>query len=382
MTRVEVKPELYSWAMQRARLEPDVLLGRFPKLEDWMAGDAQPTFKQLEKFAAATHAPFGFFFLPTPPSEPLPIADFRTLGGAAVASPSADLLDTIYVCQQRQDWYRDFTRSMGDPALSFVGSVDLEADVTETAAQISEALKFDLARRKSCSTWAEALRHLVEECENAGVLVMVSGVVGNNTTRVLDPEEFRGFCLVDDRAPLVFVNGADSKSAQMFTLIHEVAHLWLGKGGVSNFTLNSKTSRKEERWCNAVAAEVLVPLSNLKGEFDRQSDFEDELERLCRLFKVSSLVILRRLLDARFLTRERFDELYRAELSRLAHIKSERSPGGNFYYTEAVRVSRRFARALLSSTFEGNTLFRDASRLLGIKKAATLDHFADQLNAA
>lgn len=378
-TRVDVKPVFFEWAMTRARLAPEELLGRFPKLEEWMAGAVNPTFKQLEKFASAVHAPIGFFFLPEPPEERVPIADFRTLGGAALPAPSADLLDTIYICQQRQDWYRDFSRTAGESAVPFVGTMTTSDEPSSAAREIRTTLGFDLGMRKACSTWSEALRKLVENCEATGILVMVSGIVGNNTHRILKPEEFRGFCLVDDRAPLVFVNGADSKSAQMFTLMHEVAHLWLGEGGVSNLSIDAPNKKPVEVWCNAVAAEVLVPLEALKSDFDGHARLVDEVSRLCRLFKVSTLVMLRRLWDARLVRREQFDELYGAELSRLDQLQSEKSSGGNFYNTEAVRVSRRFASALLVSTFEGNTLFRDASRLLGIKKAETLDHFAAQL---
>jgi Zn-dependent peptidase ImmA (M78 family) len=208
---------------------------------------------------------------------------------------------------------------------------------------------------------------------------MISGIVGSNITRVLNPQEFRGFCLVDDRAPVVFVNGADSKSAQMFTLMHEVAHLWLGEGGVSNVSAAPAEGKGVETWCNAVAAEVLVPLDDLEREANSDAETDAELSRLCKLFKVSSLVMLRRFLDARLLTRAEFDRRYANELARLAKVKQEGAAGGNFYNTEAVRVSRRFAKALLVSTLEGYTLFRDASQLLGIKKVATVNEFAARL---
>jgi Zn-dependent peptidase ImmA (M78 family) len=377
--RVPVNPEFFPWAVHRARGDMEDFALRFPKLTAWMAEGEQPTLKQLEKFAAATHAPIGFFFLPKPPHEALPIADFRTVGSAEVESPSADLLDTIYVCQQRQEWYREFSRSVGALRAAFVGSLTTATDTTEAAALITRELGFSLEVRKACKSWNEALRHLVTRCEASGILVMVSGIVGSNTKRVLDPEEFRGFCLVDDVAPVVFINGTDSKSAQMFTLMHEVAHLWIGQAGVSNLSLTGNSTRPVETWCNAVAAEVLVPLEELKREVDRTVALEAELKRLGRVFKVSSLVLLRRLLDANVLLRPAFDRAYGLELKRLSRIKAESSSGGDFYHTETVRVGRRFASALLVSTYEGNTLFRDASRLLGIKKAATLDEFASRL---
>lgn len=377
--RVQVDPRFFPWAVERARGDWEAFVARFAKLPEWVEGKSLPTYKQLEKFAAATHAPLGFFFLRDLPEEPLPVTDFRTLGGAELGAPSADLLDTIYGCQDRQDWYREFSRSIGEEAIAFVGSLSTETDPVTAAATIAQTLGFRLEDRKASSSWSEALRTLVQNCEEAGILVMISGIVGNNTRRRLNPSEFRGFCLPDERAPVVFVNGADSKSAQMFTLVHEVAHLWLGEGGVSNRTLSSRDGPKVEVWCNAVAAEVLVPLVALRAEFHRHASLEEEVRRLCRVFKVSSLVVLRRLFDAGFLTREQFDAQYGAEIKRLRTLQSERSSGGDFYNTEGVRVSRRFARALLLSTFEGNTLFRDASRLLGIKKTSTFNEFATRL---
>lgn len=377
--RVDVNATFFPWAIQRARGEIAEFVARFPKLPEWISGARKPTLKQLERFATATHAPVGFFFLPAPPQESLPLPDFRTLGGAALPTPSADLLDTIYACQQRQDWYRDFSRSIGSLPLSFIGSLDTKTPPRDAAQHISARLDFMLEQRKACSTWAEALRHLVAQCEDNGILVMVSGIVGSNTRRVLDPKEFRGFCLVDSLAPVIFVNGTDSKSAQMFTLMHELAHLWLAEGGVSNATVASTGGRDAEVWCNAVAAEVLVPLEDLGREHERKRPLDEEVARLCKLFKVSSLVILRRLFDLGALSRPEFDAAYRSELEKLAHVKDQASSGGNFYNTEAVRVSKRFATALLASTLEGNTLFRDAARLLGIKNVATLNEFASRL---
>jgi Zn-dependent peptidase ImmA (M78 family) len=122
---------------------------------------------------------------------------------------------------------------MGDPALDLVGSARVTDDVVRTAASIRQALGFDVEERRQLPTWTEALRRFIEQADSLGILVMVSGVVGSNNRRRLDPGEFRGFALTDPLASLVFINGADTKAAQMFALAHELAHVWLGQTAVS-----------------------------------------------------------------------------------------------------------------------------------------------------
>jgi len=376
--RVEVKPELLHWACERAGVSADALAGKFPKLEHWMSGEARPTLRQLEDFARATHAPIGYLFLQAPPEERLPIPDFRTIAGDRAARPTPDLLETIYICQQRQEWYRDFSRTMGEKPLPFVGSAQVGDDVVETASRIRSALRFDLDARAKMSTWEEALRHFVDQADALGVLVMRNSIVMNNTHRHLDPAEFRGFALNDDIAPLVFVNGADTKSAQMFTLAHELAHVWLGASAISDAQAADLPEQEIERWCNEVAAELLVPLAALTGEYRRGAELHGEVVRLAKRYKVSTLVILRRIHDAGGLTREQLWKEYRAELAKLKEIVASRG-GGNFYRTQVARISRRFAEAIVASTWEGRSTFTEAFRLLGCKKMETFREFGTHL---
>jgi Zn-dependent peptidase ImmA (M78 family) len=168
---------------------------------------------------------------------------------------------------------------------------------------------------------------------------------------------------------VIFINGADTKAAQMFTLAHELAHIWLGQSGVSDADAARVPQRGVERWCNQVAAELLVPLAALRGEYNRKNDLRTELDRLVRRFKVSTLVVLRRIHDAGGLTWETLWVEYEKELARIRAIP--KSGGGNFFLTQAARVSKRFARALDVSTMEGQTLHRDAFRMLGFSKHAT-----------
>ncbi|HET6310991.1 MAG TPA: ImmA/IrrE family metallo-endopeptidase [Candidatus Nitrosotalea sp.] len=380
VVRVQVEPTVLRWARERSRIPEERLAIRFPKLAAWEAGEEQPTLKQLESFASATHTPAGFLFLRVPPEESVPIPDFRTMARAGVERPSPDLLDTVYICQQRQEWYITYAQSIQEDPVAFVGSASVDDNIVEVAAAMRDTLGFGLAARLQYSSWTGALSGLSERAESAGVLVMVSGVVGSNTHRVLDPEEFRGFALSDPLAPLLFLNGADTKAAQIFTLAHELAHLWIGTTALSNATAEIPGENTVERWCNQVAAELLVPLPAIREQYRGGSDLTEELNRLAALFRVSTLVILRRVHDAGHLTRSQYRDAYEAEMERILALDLDRSgSGGNFYNTLPIRASKRFTRALIASTLGGRTLYQDAFRLLGFKKVSTLTELAKSL---
>lgn len=380
---LDIVPDLLRWAVERAGWDEQTAMRRFPHLDDWTAGTRQPTLKQLEKFAHATHAPFGQLFLPEPPIEPLPVPDLRTIKDAAVRRPSADLLDTIYLCQERQDWYREFAAENGLDPVGYIGSVAIDDDPVEIARRMHALLGGTHPRQAVPGDWSATFRQLVDGIEASGALVMVSGVVGTNTHRALDPEEFRGFALADEVAPLVYVNGADTKAAQTFTLIHEFAHLWLGGSALSDANVAERSVNATERWCNDVAAEFLVPVDLLRAEY-RGDASPEALDELARRFAVSTLVVLRRIADAGFLSWDDFRARYVDEqqrvMAKLAEVR-ENGRGGNYYNTQPLRLSRQFARSVIESTREGSTRYRDAYQLLGMAKHSTFEGLADQLGA-
>lgn len=379
MNRIPVRPDLLTWARERAGLGVLALEGRFPKLAEWECGALQPTLRQVEDFARVVHVPIGYLFLPVPPHEAMPIPDLRTLADRHLARPSPNLLDTLYLCQQRQDWFRDYARLHGLPRLEFIGSAQRGDAPARVADTMRRTLGLSVAERARLPSWTEALRQLIERAEDAGMLVMASSIVGSNSHRKLDVEEFRGFALADEVAPLVFVNAADSKAAQMFTLAHELAHLWLGESGISDIEAGRVPQQQVERWCNAVAAELLVPMDAVQAELRVGAPLYEEIQRLARVFKVSSLVALRRLFDAGRIDEATLWDAYRAEVARLRALDRGVTGGGDFYRTLGARTGKRFARAVLASALEGQTLFQDAFRMLGVRKTATFYEAAREL---
>jgi hypothetical protein len=260
---VSVAPQMIRWARERSGRSAEELEGRFPKLSEWEAGEGQPTLRQLEDYAQATCAPVGFLFL-AEPEEQLPIPYFRTLSDHSARTLTPGLLDTIHACKRRQDRHREFAGANGSGRVELVGSLSLDVDVDDAAAQLRGALGFDRARRVVFSPLTAALSGLRAHAEEAGVLVMINGIVGTNTHRMLNPDEARGLAFVDELAPLVFINEADTKAEQIFTLGHELAHIALG---------NSPASRPDlgeiEGWCDLVAVKLLAPAPKRRGSYCR-----------------------------------------------------------------------------------------------------------------
>ena len=376
MSKVAVKSDLISWARERSGLSTTTLVKRFPKFRQWERGEAL-TLRQLEALAKTTSTPLGYFFLPEPPEEKLTIPDYRTVKGAQVRRPSPNLLETLQTMQLRQGWMRDFLIEQGQEPLAFVGSVTLQDNPDQVASKIRAVLSLpnDWARRES--TWTEALRALREEAEDAGILVVINGVVGNSTRRKLDVNEFRGFVLTDEYAPLIFINGADPRAAQMFTLAHVLAHLWIGRAGIFNFEEMQPANDEVELFCNRAAAEFLVPAAELRGSWADAQEADEPFQFLARHFKVSPLVAARRSLDLGLLARREFFEFYR-EYQEDERRQKRKSTGGDFYGTQGARVGERFANAIFRAAKEGRLLYRDAYRLTGLH-GKTFDRYAESL---
>ena len=376
-TRVSVEPELLSWACDRAGVDIPALSGRFPKLPEWLAGTARPTFKQLEQFAKRTHTPFGYLLLSSPPDEPLPLADFRSKAGAPGRAPSANLLDTVYTMQRRQGWLREhLVEDEADP-LDFVQSASLKDSPVEIGREMRRIVSLEDGWPMAVPTWQQAVGELRRAIEALGVITVINGVVGNNTQRPLDVDEFRGFAISDRHAPLIFVNGADTKSAQMFTLAHELAHLWLGQGGVTAFDRGFKpVGHDVETWCNRAAAEFLVPAVIVKRRWPEVRSADDRYGRLARIFKVSPIVAARRLWDLKLIGRDDFFAFYEAYRNRELAKPSTR--GGDFYNNQNTRVGQVFARHVIRAALEGRIGFKEAYDLTDLR-GGTFQEYAARL---
>lgn len=376
MAKIEVKTDLLKWASARSGRPFADLTRAFPKLIKWIQGEDRPTFKQLEDFAGATYTPFGYFFLDAPPVEKFPIPFYRTIDtlpdGADV---SANLFDTVQMMKFRQSWMREHLIERGISPLGIVQSTTMAASDEQIAQRIREALNLKPLWASAQPTWTAALDTLRRLIEEAGVLVIVNGVVGNNTHRKLDPQEFRGFVLVDEYAPLLFVNGADGKAAQMFTLAHELAHLFLGLSAAFDLKGTMPADNETEKKCDRVAAELLVPRAEIKSVWNGSADIDSNIPRLAKHFKVSEIVVARRALDLDYISKTVFFNYYNEYLAQDKRAKAAKSGGGDFYINQKFRVGKRFAETVICAAREGTILYSEAYRLTGLR-GKTFDEFA------
>ena len=369
MNRVAIKPSLLTWARERADKSQQDLVNRFNKLPDWESGELKPTLKQLENFAQAVHVPLGYLFLPEPPKEKLPIADFRTISDSTRTTLSPNLLDTLYSMQRRQMWLREYLLEYEVEPLSFVGSAIKTDDASAVGREMRRVLGINEGWGAEIRTWQDAVSELRRRIEQLGVMAVINGVVGNNTKRVLSVEEFRGFALSDHLAPLIFVNGADSKSAQMFTLAHELAHIWLDEEGLSGFDNLLPEGTTTEEWCNQAAAEFLVPAREFNERWNSTSRETDPFIHLARAFKVSPVVIARRALDLNHIARIEFFEFFDDYMQRERNRNSS-SSGGNFYHNQYQRVGNHFLTYVANAAMEGRIGFKEAYDLTGLGRRA------------
>lgn len=375
MTVALISPEVLRWARERSQLDRERLAEKIHvpanNLERWEQGAAKPTFKQAEKLAKALHIPFGFLFLAHPPVETLPIPDLRTAGNQITVNLSPDLRDLLVDVFGKHDWYRDYLLEQGAEPLPFVGRFGLDVAPAVVATDMVQTLGLTLPDREAATNWEAFLRVLMTRAEAAGVWVMRSGIVGNDTHRALKVGELRGFAICDAIAPLVFINGADAKAAQIFTLVHELAHLWIGQSGISDVSLTVPPSAPHpqvERFCNDVAAEVLVPARDLRERWHERESLDDNAGSLASFFRVSTVAVARRAFDLGLIEWPAYVEYYQQQEERW-HQPTKKVEGGDFYRTIPVRNGRRFTEAVLRSAVEQSLLLRDAGRLLGVNPA-------------
>lgn len=383
-TEALVTPQLLKWARERWNYSINEIARKIhvhpDKVGAWEeeGSKIRPTFRQAQDLAKKLNIPFGYLFLSKPPTESFPLPDLRTIKGKNPLHPSPNFLDILYDAFRKQDWYHEYLEEETAAPVQFVGKFNLGNDPKVIAVDIANTLGINDDLRETCNDWRQFLLELMRRAEKARVLVMRSGIVGSNTYRILDVQEFRGFAISDGLAPLIFINENDYKTAQIFTLVHELAHLWTGNSGISNLDFRSKQqSNAIDQFCDRVAAEVLVPSDDFLIRWGDFTSLERNLDRLARHYRVSTFVILRRAYDSDKVDTQQFEQLYETLLQR---ITPRRTDGGGHYYKSVLsRNSPTLTKSLIAAASEGRVLPTEVSKLLNIKisKISTLETFIE-----
>lgn len=377
VAKIVVNPELLRWAVDRSGLS----FSDFSEpVQDWISGDAQPTVRKLEGFARKAMVPFGYLFLASPPQESIGIPDFRTFRDEKRRTFSPNLRDTITDIQRRQAWMRDYLIEAGKDPLSFVGEIKLNQPTQQAADTIRQQLQLPADWQAKQSTWEAALTTLRLAIEGTGIFVSMTNQVGLNTRRSLNQEEFRGFVLIDDYAPWVFVNTNDTKSAQMFTLAHEMVHVWVGKPGLFNLEKLEAHDDIVEQFCNRVAAEFLLPEDKFAQAWARTGTVAERCTAISRTFKVSPLVAGRRAFELDLISSRAFFQFYREQMETWRELKEQNKgkPAPVFWQQQRLRLGDRFGYAVAQAYAERKLLPSEALDLTGFSRE-TFSKYANSL---
>lgn len=360
---IVLKPEVIQWAIQRSGLPEEKIYKDYPKLKK---DPPSLTLKQLKDFAKDVRAPFVDLLLGTiPPDAELPIPDFRTQGDKPIQKPSQNLLDIIWIMRKRQEWMRDYLISQQAQPLSFIGSLRNVKNPMTAAVKIREILGIEADWKQDASQSNYPLKYFREKMEDIGVMVFLES--GLNPKQQFDPEEFRGFVLNDNIAPFLFVNAADSKTAQLFTIVHEFVHLCKGDGGLIDMD-NEKTT---ESFCNQTAAEILLPKKMFNSLWNQSTE---NINSIAKYYGVSPLVVARRAKDCLLITEDEYWDFYNNQVN--INYNQKKSGGGDFYKNKRYQLSSNFSYSVVIAEKYGQITFREAFNLLGLS-SVTFDNFSN-----
>ena len=360
--KIDVKPEILTWAYQRAGYDKERAIAAFPKtksnpgdLEAWLSHKDKPSVSQLQRFATKFLVPFGYLFLDTPPDESIPFPMFR--GKGLSNHFDVNVYDTILYVQRRQNWLEEYLSNNEIDTCQLVSTIHLTTPIGKAVSILRDELHLAPDWAFGHKESEKAVNELAQQLEQSGIFLVFNGVVGNNTHRKVEVSECRGFALFSETAPYIFVNNADSKTAQMFTLIHEAAHIMLGESaGHAGEGLFDQD--KTESYCNKVAAEFLVPADML------QSVWMGNIEAAAEKFKVSEIVIARRAHDVGLMSHNGYRAFCNGYYER--PITKKKGGGGNFFNASKKRVGLSFAVHVRNAVNNRQVSYTEAYRLTGL----------------
>ncbi len=363
-----VEPKMLRWTRENAGYDMSAAAQRLgvgeTKIREWESGTGHPTMAQLRNLGEFYKFPIAIFYLVDPPEDATKIKDFRRLPKGQRAAFSPKLRYLIRQTRYRQEWLREYREANDYSEIEFVGSQTARVSPGTLGKSIRAILGMSIDEQKSWLNAEYALSGWIRRVERIGICVFQSSGI--------EVEEMRGFALPDSIAPVVMINGKDSRAARIFTLLHEVAHIALGRAGISNMVPGDNgEDQKIELLCNAAAAEALVPTDDFTVRISEPEDVTTNaaIRELSVYYRVSEEVIVRKMFDLDLVTRK-FYEAKRSEYAKRRPQKRNRPtliPRGQII---ARNNGREFSKTAASAFHAGEISGGELSDLLGMK----LDH--------
>lgn len=373
-----ITPKVLKWARESARMSLEVAAAKVnitvEKLEAWEDGSLQPTIKQAETLAKAYRRPFALLFFPEIPYDFHPLQDYRRKDSKPLGTASIFIIREI---QQKQNWLSDVYKENGEIPLSFVGKFSLNSNPVSVAKNILETLNIS---PNNYST-ENPIREWIEGAESKGIFVSRISFIHSHLK--LDSEEIQGFTIADKYAPFVFVNSDDWDAPQLFTLVHELAHIWIAESGISN-DIDAEIKHKDkfhpvELFCNEVAANALMPIELMNSFESNVFDSGKEIFRASKKIGVSTFALLVRALSLKKISVDKYRKLkqeadaefkafvLREELKKLKQKDREKKTGPNYYTLLVNKNSHSFTRVVMDAFKGGYIQPTLASTLLNTK---------------
>ncbi|MFA7533398.1 MAG: ImmA/IrrE family metallo-endopeptidase [Tissierellaceae bacterium] len=374
--RIEIPKEIYLWAIKESKKDLEEIKLKFKNIEMWISKEILPTYRQIEQLANYLRVPLGYMFLNKPPKTDIIQTEFRTIGNK-VPEVSTELRDTLYNIGRKRDWLSDYRKKKGWEKLVPDELLNLGVRDTYDISTVSkEYLELNEFWYKDYKNNREAFDYLRRKLENKGITVMQNGVVGTNNHRKLNINEFRGFLLYDELAPIIFINNNDSPTGKIFTLIHEYIHFLLQEDDIlTEYDVIIDNGNETE--INKITAEFLMPISHIKELWDDSRQGVQQVEELSKVLHVSMIALAIRLKNMDKINQKLLKEIEQYTKKRWEDSNKETSSGGNYYYTSRSRFGDSFLTTVVQGTESGDISYTDAFRLLD-NSVKTYDYFKEE----
>lgn len=369
MQKAYINNNILIWARESANMQIDVAAKKIPckeeTLQSWELGDDYPSVNQAEKLAKLYNRPLAVFYLPFPPKDFQTLRDFRRQGNA---NYSTSLIFIIREIQQKQNWLKEFFQDIGAEKLPFIGKYSLSDSINEIAKDIRETIGINNYLGVN-----NILKHWIEKIEQKRIFISQTSSL--HSYMKLEVDEVRGFTIADKIAPFIFINSRDADTANLFTLLHELAHLWINASGVSNISnIDFRENQSNlfdpvEIFCNKIAAEALMPELEIKAIIKTKPS-QDELKKIAKQFGVSKIALSTRLVNLKIISNDYYETIksqYYDESMFYELNKKQQTGAPDWYLLRLRRNGRNFSNIVISNYKNGQITGTDASSLLGVK---------------